>query len=275
LAAICAHFASLTPDDCMLPCVVCGRRGTSWCNTCERKGNCPFPNWPNRVTPLCHACENSDQQCRICGTRPSGGPSEMEMLLSACGPTAEPVAEPAAEPAAEPTAEPAAQPAATEEQLADIAACYLWAARAVQRNWRMLQLRRRIARRCTLESRNRLVASITSAVIQVVGVPEPVVHTIVDALVWKPATAASECRLFVAAHHDLRCWLRWHSKLWSVHSELRHRRRRCACCRLAWSTKTCSLCGVPRYCSRECQKRHWRSEHRRVCPGHVHIMWCG
>jgi len=29
--------------------------------------------------------------------------------------------------------------------------------------------------------------------------------------------------------------------------------------------KECSLCHVPRYCSRRCQKAHWRLSHKHVC----------
>ena len=30
-------------------------------------------------------------------------------------------------------------------------------------------------------------------------------------------------------------------------------------------TKKCSLCGSARYCGQECQRKHWREEHKTLC----------
>jgi len=51
------------------------------------------------------------------------------------------------------------------------------------------------------------------------------------------------------------------NSLWSCSS---------SCCTNVMSLETdkykeCSLCHVPRYCSRPCQKAHWRLSHKHVC----------
>lgn len=41
---------------------------------------------------------------------------------------------------------------------------------------------------------------------------------------------------------------------------------KCAACEAVGATYVCSLCKVPRYCSAECQRRHWKTGgHKKVC----------
>ena len=47
---------------------------------------------------------------------------------------------------------------------------------------------------------------------------------------------------------------------------------RCAACKREhkWGEdpfKVCSACRVPHYCTKECQRAHWRAQHKRECPG--------
>lgn len=41
---------------------------------------------------------------------------------------------------------------------------------------------------------------------------------------------------------------------------------KCAACEFVGATEFCSGCGVPRYCSKECQRKHWKTGgHKQEC----------
>jgi hypothetical protein len=86
-AASWAHFATVVadarvvfgPDHVSIPCITCGADGKlDWCNTCEVRGNRP-PEAKGFLTPMCRRCEADNVKCRLCGMRPSEGPSDWEM----------------------------------------------------------------------------------------------------------------------------------------------------------------------------------------------------
>lgn len=92
-AASWAHYATVVaharevfgPDHIVIPCITCGADGKNdWCNTCEVRGN-HLPEAKGLVTPMCRQCEADDVKCRICGMRPSEGPSDWEMGAAALG----------------------------------------------------------------------------------------------------------------------------------------------------------------------------------------------
>jgi hypothetical protein len=290
LAAICANHASRARADeyLGLPCVVCGRVARSWCNTCELYGMCPFPNFPNQPTPLCHTCENSNQPCRVCGTRPSAGPSELDMLHTQH-----------------------TDPAADRYAALGVALKRVWRAQQGRRDMRRaIRVCREVAVRkaayiliagadvaSSLSGRaldtTRTPASTTASTPASTPVEDDSEHSAIEAAEAqvRRVELEEEARAFHVGRTGLGAWRAWDRQIAHVLFELcfcriawfpsipphspqlcldgqsyvaaqRSARRRCVVCHLSPARQTCGVCRGPSYCSHACMRAHWHAAHR-------------